>query len=330
MGFLVRPFFIEEPGILQEQLTLSQLTGSVAVITVPDGAQVAINGEQRGTSPLTIEGLDLSRAYVITATLDGYQPGTQQLRWSDDAPRDQAIALPLVPTAPAAPVAAAPTPVAEASEPVAEEPQADAEPVAVASAPPRTEAAEAPARPTTAPRPTAAAPAPRTEARDDTRPRPTAAPRPTTTAAPEPVRPSERAQTPQRPSERPSATAAPERPVRPSERAQAAPERPSQRVAATEDPRPERPSRAERPSRDGARGASNADGGSLSVQAVPYGQVWINGRMVASETPLINHRLPAGAHRVKVYFVPLRAFSDERTIRIEPGSSESVTFRAPR
>lgn len=70
--------------------------------------------------------------------------------------------------------------------------------------------------------------------------------------------------------------------------------------------------------------------GSLSVQAVPYGQVWINGRMVANETPLINHRLPAGAHRVKVYFVPLRSFSDERTIRIEAGASESVTFRAPR
>jgi hypothetical protein len=52
--------------------------------------------------------------------------------------------------------------------------------------------------------------------------------------------------------------------------------------------------------------------------------------MVARETPLLNHSLDAGTHRVKVYFESLRQFSDERTIRLEAGASQSVTFRAPR
>jgi hypothetical protein len=52
--------------------------------------------------------------------------------------------------------------------------------------------------------------------------------------------------------------------------------------------------------------------------------------MVSAETPLRNHSLPAGEHRVKVYFVSLRTFSDERSVRIEPGQPSTLTFRAPR
>lgn len=66
--------------------------------------------------------------------------------------------------------------------------------------------------------------------------------------------------------------------------------------------------------------------GTISVQARPYGQVWINNRMVASETPLLNHELPAGSYRVKVFFVANREFSEERTVRIAPGENQRVTF----
>ena len=63
---------------------------------------------------------------------------------------------------------------------------------------------------------------------------------------------------------------------------------------------------------------------------MPYGQVWVDGRMVSPETPLINHELSAGVHTVKVYYVSLRQFSDERSVRVEPDSSRTITFRASR
>ncbi len=84
----------------------------------------------------------------------------------------------------------------------------------------------------------------------------------------------------------------------------------------------------ERPSREPAERAEPEGFGTLSVQAVPFGQVWVDGRMVAQETPLIGHRLSAGSHRVKVYFVNLRQFSDERSVRIEADGNRTVTFRA--
>lgn len=52
--------------------------------------------------------------------------------------------------------------------------------------------------------------------------------------------------------------------------------------------------------------------------------------MVAPETPLIGHELSAGVHRVKVYFVALRTFSDERSVRIEADGNRTITFRAER
>jgi hypothetical protein len=49
--------------------------------------------------------------------------------------------------------------------------------------------------------------------------------------------------------------------------------------------------------------------------------------MVASETPLNGLPLPPGDHRVKVYFVEARAYSEERVVRIEPGQSANANFR---
>lgn len=106
--------------------------------------------------------------------------------------------------------------------------------------------------------------------------------------------------------------------------------RPSSPVTAPAVPQRERPSAPasplrERPSAPNA--APVAATGSLTVRAIPYGQVWVDGRMVASETPLNGLPLPPGDRRVKVYFVEPRAYSEERVVRIEPGQSATANFR---
>jgi hypothetical protein len=110
--------------------------------------------------------------------------------------------------------------------------------------------------------------------------------------------------------------------------------RPAAPVVAPPVPQRERPSAPvttppaplrERPSAPKAQPASLS--GSLTVRAIPYGQVWVDGRMVASETPLNGLPLPPGDHRVKVYFVEPRAYSEERVVRIEPGQSANANFR---
>ena len=108
--------------------------------------------------------------------------------------------------------------------------------------------------------------------------------------------------------------------------------RPAAPVTAPAVPQRERPSvpapaapLRERPSAPTAAPVSLS--GSLTVRAIPYGQVWVDGRMVASETPLNGLPLPPGDHRVKVYFVEPRAYSEERVVRIEPGQSANANFR---
>ena len=68
--------------------------------------------------------------------------------------------------------------------------------------------------------------------------------------------------------------------------------------------------------------------GRISVQAVPAGQVFIDGEVVATETPLMNFEIEAGTHTVKVYFINLRSFSEERRVRVVAGEGRSVVFRS--
>jgi hypothetical protein len=252
--------------LTERQFTLQAEVGQILVTTVPPGAQVFLNGEEKGVAPQTIQALDRSRIWTATATLDGHAPATQTVRWEAGSPAEQSIVLVLTPLTPA-------TAAAEGSGAVAVAAPANA---ATPSAEPAVQPV-APARP-----------------------------------AAENVAPAR-----ERPSARPSAE-------RPSATATAAP--------ADAAPRRERPSARQAEPTVAAPAAAPATTGTatISVQAVPYGQVWIDGRMVARETPLLNHNLEAGTHRVKVYFESLRQFSDERTIRLEAGASQSVTFRAPR
>jgi hypothetical protein len=125
-------------------------------------------------------------------------------------------------------------------------------------------------------------------------------------------------------------------PAAPRAAAPPAPPAAAKRPAAPAPPVPQRerpsapvttplPPLRERPSAPKAPPASLS--GSLTVRAIPYGQVWVDGRMVASETPLNGLPLPPGDHRVKVYFVEPRAYSEERSVRIEPGQSATANFR---
>ena len=66
--------------------------------------------------------------------------------------------------------------------------------------------------------------------------------------------------------------------------------------------------------------------GRLTVQADSEAHVFVNGRPVSTETPLMNYELEPGTHRIKVYFVELRRFSDERRVRIVAGETRSVHF----
>ena len=56
-------------------------------------------------------------------------------------------------------------------------------------------------------------------------------------------------------------------------------------------------------------------------------QVFIDGQVVATSTPLLNHELEPGTHRVKVYYIELRRFSEERRVRVVAGETRSVYFR---
>ena len=81
--------------------------------------------------------------------------------------------------------------------------------------------------------------------------------------------------------------------------------------------------------RDGDGGDSDEGGqGYLSVQAQPWGSVFLDGQQIARETPLIKYRLAAGSHRVYVAFRGDRSDrSRTRTVRIRRGKSQTVRFR---
>ena len=67
--------------------------------------------------------------------------------------------------------------------------------------------------------------------------------------------------------------------------------------------------------------------GRISVLAEPDAQVFIDGDVISTSTPLVDHELPPGTYEVKVYFISLRRFSEERQVRVSAGRTRSVVFR---
>ena len=66
--------------------------------------------------------------------------------------------------------------------------------------------------------------------------------------------------------------------------------------------------------------------GYLSVNAKPWGQVYVDGRRVARETPLHKWKAPAGYRLVKVVFPSLGGLSRKKTVNVKPGTVTPVFF----
>ncbi len=275
----------DAPVMLDRSL-VSQIA-TLEVTSRPPGARVLVDGQERGVTPMTIEGLNRTRAYRVALNLDGYAATERLVHWEAGAPAARSLSLTLVEARdPAAlPNSGAADPengvAADAAEPEATG--------GVVAAQQRAETNDAPGANTAA-------------AEAQTPPERRAAER---------AAERERERTEQRRRERE------ERRAREREERRAAEAARAQQQPATNQAPPDSTRR------DAATGPA-----SISVQAVPYAQVYVDGRRVAAETPLINHEISAGTHRVKVFFVALQRFSDERWVRLDAGERRTLRFRA--
>jgi serine/threonine protein kinase len=318
-------------------------TASYTVASTPIGARIAVDGVPRGVTPASVDGLAVGTTYALRIERDGHRPFETQL--TPRAAGPQAITYSLEPllgqirvqtTPPNAEVyvdevfqnrspaviggldttrtyavrASLPghlngsaqvtwsegSPELQQVSLVLPPLEAPAAPDLVAAAePPVAATAAAAATPVAAEAPTARVAEPRERE----------TPREETTS---------RERTPSRERETPSS------------RERTTPERTTSRERETPSSR-ERTSSREREERDEAPAAAAETMGRLSVRAEPDGQVFVNGQVVATRTPLLNHELEPGTHRVKVYFVELRRFSEERRVRVVAGETRSVYFR---
>jgi hypothetical protein len=66
--------------------------------------------------------------------------------------------------------------------------------------------------------------------------------------------------------------------------------------------------------------------GYLSVDSTPWGQVFVDGHRIASETPIYRVAIPAGPHRVSVLDPSTKHFSAEKRIVIVPGQNGVLGF----
>ena len=66
--------------------------------------------------------------------------------------------------------------------------------------------------------------------------------------------------------------------------------------------------------------------GFLTVTAESEAQIYIDGKLVASKTPLKKHEVNTGSHTVRVYFFDTRTFSKSRDIYVGKGATMSLSF----
>jgi len=67
--------------------------------------------------------------------------------------------------------------------------------------------------------------------------------------------------------------------------------------------------------------------GFLTVNASPTAQVYIDGKLVASKTPLVKHSVGMGNHTVRVYYVDLKKFSETKRAMISEGRHVNLYFQ---
>jgi hypothetical protein len=66
--------------------------------------------------------------------------------------------------------------------------------------------------------------------------------------------------------------------------------------------------------------------GYLTVNAEPWGAVFVDGKRVAGQTPVYRLAVPAGRHRVSVFNPERRASSPARTVEVHAGETSAVGF----
>lgn len=69
-----------------------------------------------------------------------------------------------------------------------------------------------------------------------------------------------------------------------------------------------------------------ASTGFLTITAETEAQIYIDGKLVSSKTPLKKHEVPTGSHTVRVYFFDTRKFSKSREIYVGKGSTMNLNF----
>jgi eukaryotic-like serine/threonine-protein kinase len=72
---------------------LKQVTGKLRIISLPEGAEVWLDGRQVGRTPAKLEGLDMASAKRIELRLKDHQPHTQDLTWPANGQIDLDIKL---------------------------------------------------------------------------------------------------------------------------------------------------------------------------------------------------------------------------------------------
>jgi hypothetical protein len=70
--------------------------------------------------------------------------------------------------------------------------------------------------------------------------------------------------------------------------------------------------------------ANKTEIGRLSLNSRPWGRVWIDGRDIGSNTPLVDYLLPAGKHAVIVY--PPTSKKMQAGVEIRPGETTSLVL----
>jgi hypothetical protein len=70
----------------------------------------------------------------------------------------------------------------------------------------------------------------------------------------------------------------------------------------------------------------DASTGFLSITAESEAQIYIDGKLVSSKTPLQKHEINTGSHTVRVYFFDTRKFSKSREIYVGKGANMSLNF----
>ena len=70
----------------------------------------------------------------------------------------------------------------------------------------------------------------------------------------------------------------------------------------------------------------DATTGYVTITAESEAQIYIDGKLVASKTPLKKHEVNVGSHTIRVYFFDTRKFSKSREVYVGKGASMSLNF----